>query len=64
MGQGLNLGALAGRQRYQVQIAAMKIVLLGTTGYHPSERRHTPCMLIAESGVMLDAGTAMFRAGR
>jgi ribonuclease Z len=42
----------------------MKIVLLGTTGYHPSERRHTPCMLIPEFGVMLDAGTAMFRAPR
>jgi ribonuclease Z len=40
----------------------MKIVLLGTGGYHPSERRHTPCMLIPELGVMLDAGTAMFRA--
>ena len=42
----------------------MKIVLLGTTGYHPSERRHTPCMLIPELGIMLDAGTAMFRAPR
>jgi len=41
----------------------MKIVLLGTAGYHPCERRHTPCMLIAECGVMLDAGTGMFRAG-
>jgi len=40
----------------------MKIVLLGTSGYHPSDRRHTPCMLIPESGVMLDAGTAMYRA--
>ena len=40
----------------------MKLVLLGTTGYHPNQRRHTPCMLIAECGVMLDAGTAMFRA--
>lgn len=42
----------------------MKIVLLGTTGYHPSERRHTPCMLLPECGVMLDAGTATFRAGQ
>ena len=40
----------------------MKIVLLGTGGYHPSERRHTPCMLIPEMGLMLDAGTALFRA--
>jgi ribonuclease BN (tRNA processing enzyme) len=42
----------------------MKLVLLGTTGYHPNERRHTPCMLLPECGVMLDAGTAMFRAPR
>ncbi|MBN2474513.1 MAG: MBL fold metallo-hydrolase [Pirellulales bacterium] len=42
----------------------MKVVLLGTTGYHPNDRRHTPCMLIPECGVMLDAGTAMYRAGR
>lgn len=40
----------------------MKIILLGTAGYHPSERRHTPCMLIPQCGVMLDAGTALFRA--
>jgi len=42
----------------------MKLVLLGTTGYHPNDRRHTPCMVIPECGVMLDAGTAMYRAGR
>ena len=41
----------------------MKIVLLGTTGYHPNDRRHTPCMVIPECGLMLDAGTAMYRAG-
>ena len=41
----------------------MKLVLLGTTGYHPNDRRHTPCMLIPECGVMLDAGTAVYRAG-
>ena len=42
----------------------MKIVLLGTTGYHPNQRRHTACMLLPECGVMFDAGTAMFRAGK
>ena len=42
----------------------MKLILLGTTGYHPNDQRHTPCMLIPECGVMLDAGTAMYRAGR
>ena len=42
----------------------MKLVLLGTTGYHPNEQRHTPCMLLPECGAMFDAGTAMFRAPR
>jgi len=42
----------------------MKLVLLGTTGYHPNDRRETPCMLIPECGVMLDAGTAIYRAGK
>jgi ribonuclease BN (tRNA processing enzyme) len=40
----------------------MKLILLGTTGYHPSETRHTACLLLPKQGVMLDAGTAMFRA--
>jgi len=40
----------------------MKLILLGTAGYHPNERRHTSCAIIPEAGVMLDAGTAMFRA--
>jgi ribonuclease BN (tRNA processing enzyme) len=39
----------------------MKLVLLGTTGYHPNDHRHTACMMLPESGVVLDAGTAMFR---
>jgi ribonuclease Z len=42
----------------------MKIILLGTTGYHPNDRRHTPCMVLPECGVMLDAGTATYRASR
>jgi len=39
----------------------MKLILLGTTGYHPNDRRHTPCMMLPELGVVLDAGTAMYR---
>jgi ribonuclease Z len=39
----------------------MKLVLLGTTGYHPNERRQTPAMVLPDVGVVLDAGTAMFR---
>lgn len=42
----------------------MKLVLLGTTGYHPSDRRHTPCMLLPECGIAFDAGTASYRIGR
>lgn len=42
----------------------MRLVLLGTTGYHPNDRGHTPCLVIPECGVVLDAGTAMFRIGR
>jgi len=39
----------------------MRIVLLGTGGYHPNERRHTACVMLPESGVILDAGTSFFR---
>ncbi len=39
----------------------MKLVLLGTAGYHPNDRRHTACLMLPELGIVLDAGTAMFR---
>lgn len=39
----------------------MKLILLGTTGYHPSDRRHTACLMLPEMGIVLDAGTAMYR---
>ncbi len=39
----------------------MKVVLLGTNGYHPNERRHTSCIMLPELGVIIDAGTGMFR---
>ncbi len=42
----------------------MQIHLLGTTGYHPNERRHTACFLLPEVGIALDAGTGMFRVGK
>ena len=42
----------------------MKLILLGTAGYHPNDRRHTLCMVIPECGIMLDAGTGAFRAAR
>jgi ribonuclease BN (tRNA processing enzyme) len=40
----------------------MKLVLLGTAGYHPNDRRQTACLLIPQLGIMLDAGTGMYRA--
>jgi ribonuclease Z len=40
----------------------MKLVLLGTTGYHGNDRRQTACMLLPELGVMFDAGTGFYRA--
>lgn len=39
----------------------MRVVMLGTGGFHPSEERHTACVLIPEVGLLLDAGTAAFR---
>lgn len=48
--------------RHYRQYTLMQLILLGTSGYHPSATRHTACLLLPELGVMLDAGTAMFRA--
>jgi len=42
----------------------MKLILLGTTGYHPTDLRQTACLMLPELGIILDAGTAMFRARR
>lgn len=39
----------------------MKLHLLGTGGYHPSNHRQTACLALPEVGVVLDAGTAMYR---
>jgi ribonuclease Z len=39
----------------------MKLHLLGTAGYHPTEKRHTACLMLPELGIVLDAGSAMFR---
>jgi ribonuclease Z len=40
----------------------MKLHLLGTAGYHPTEQRHTACFMLPEQGIVLDAGTGLFRA--
>src|SRR5688500_4269029 len=39
----------------------MKLLLLGTAGYHPSEQRQTACLMLPEAGIVLDAGTGFFR---
>jgi ribonuclease BN (tRNA processing enzyme) len=39
----------------------MKLLLFGTSGYHPSERRHTACVMVPEAGIVFDAGTGFFR---
>ncbi|KAA5545132.1 ribonuclease Z [Roseiconus nitratireducens] len=39
----------------------MQLHCLGTAGYHPNEDRHTSCYFLPESGIVLDAGTGMFR---
>jgi ribonuclease BN (tRNA processing enzyme) len=40
----------------------MRLILLGTGGYRPNERRQTLCLALPDCGVILDAGTAMYRA--
>ena len=39
----------------------MKLHCLGTAGYHPNEFRHTSCFFLPEAGIVLDAGTSVFR---
>ncbi|MGD9634934.1 MAG: MBL fold metallo-hydrolase [Pirellulales bacterium] len=39
----------------------MKLILLGTGGYYANEVRHTACLTLPEIGVVLDAGSGLFR---
>jgi len=39
----------------------MKLVLLGTGGYYANDIRHTACLMLPEVGVVLDAGSGMYR---
>ncbi len=39
----------------------MLLHCLGTVGYHPNESRHTSCYFLPESGIVLDAGSGIFR---
>ncbi len=37
----------------------MRVLCLGTTGYHPSPTRHTACYYLPDESLVLDAGTGM-----
>ena len=39
----------------------MRLHCLGTVGYHPNSDRHTSCYFLPESGIVLDAGSGIFR---
>ena len=39
----------------------MQVQTLGTSGFHPTARRHTACVLLPEIGVVFDCGTGAFR---
>ncbi|WP_246109780.1 MBL fold metallo-hydrolase [Roseimaritima multifibrata] len=42
-------------------VVVMELHCLGTAGYHPNETRHTSSYFIPEAGLLLDAGTGLFR---
>lgn len=39
----------------------MKLRVLGSTGYHPNDRRQTACFMLPELGLVFDAGSGMYR---
>lgn len=39
----------------------MKLVVLGSNGYHPTDLGQTACYAIPELGILLDAGTGLYR---
>jgi ribonuclease Z len=39
----------------------MKLVVLGSNGYRPTDLGHTACYAIPELGLTLDAGTGLYR---
>jgi ribonuclease Z len=40
----------------------MKLVLLGTNGFSPTDEGQTACYMLPEVGIMLDAGSGVYRA--
>ena len=41
----------------------MRFHCLGTAGFHPNAHRHTSCYFLPEAGILLDAGSGVFRLG-
>lgn len=39
----------------------MKLILLGTTGFIPTDTAQTACYLLPEMGILLDAGSGLYR---
>jgi len=39
----------------------MRLVLLGTTGYHANDRRQTACLMLPEVGIVFDAASGFYR---
>jgi ribonuclease Z len=39
----------------------MRLVLLGTNGFHPTEEGQTACYMLPDQGIVLDAGSGMHR---
>lgn len=39
----------------------MRVEFLGTSGFYPTEQRHTSCVFLPAAGIVFDAGTGMFR---
>ena len=42
----------------------MRLHCLGTVGYHPNDSSHTSCYFLPQSGILLDAGTGIFRLAK
>jgi ribonuclease Z len=42
----------------------MKLVLLGTAGFIPTDQAQTACLMLPEVGVLLDAGTGLYRMNK
>ncbi len=46
---------------FDLEEIKMKLVVLGSNGYRPNDLGHTACYAIPELGVLLDAGTGLYR---